>query len=328
MKQIIAILLLIFFIPTILAASFETKTQYNSEETLIAKISGDFAEKISSDDISFYRKHIEIPMEFELEKIENNYYLYAILPQPTELTNYSVIIKAKIMNNTKINDIELKNDFAISPEKALFNVKPGFLKTENDFSLTLQNLAEKDVIVNIETGEQEKGFFSSLFGSKKDESVNLKSKETKKIYFEIDDFKKSPSIITLKSNNTQYNISIFISSLPEKDEPEISPEEDITISPEIKQEAEEKNVEPKAIQKCDEMGGAVCAKTEKCEGEEKTAYDAICCFGTCTEKTVSSLNKILGIGIISIIILIIFVLLVKYKGTKKSFDLLDVARGK
>ena len=327
MKRIIAILLIIFFIPTILAVNLETKTKYNSGETLIAKISGDFAEKISSDDISFYRKHLEIPMEFELEKIGNDYYLYAILPQAEELTNYSVIVKAKIMNNTKINDIELKNDFTISPEKALFNVKPGFLKTEDDFSLTLQNLIEGDVIVSVETGEK-KGFFSSLFGSDKEESVSLKSKETKKIYFEKDDFEKSPSTIILKSNNTEYNILIFVPSLPEKDEPEVSPEEDITISPEIKKEADEKNVEPKAIQKCADMGGAVCAKTEKCEGEEKPAYDAICCLGTCTKKTFSSLNKILGIGIIVIIILMIFILLAKYKGTKKSFNILDVARGK
>ena len=330
MKQIAVILLIVLFIPTLLALNLETKTQYNSGETLTAKISGDFAEKISSDDISFYRKHIEIPMEFELEKIENNYYLYAILPQPEELTNYSVVVKAKIMNNTKVNDIELKNDFVISPEKALFNVKPGFLKTETDFSLTLQNLVEENIIVNVKTGEEKKGFFSSLFGSSnKEESVTLKSKEIQKIYFQKDDFKETPSTITLTSNDTEYSILIFIPTLPEKDKPEVNPEDDITIPPEIKKEAKEKNVEPKAIQKCAEMGGAVCAKTEKCEGEEKTAYDAMCCIGgTCTKKTVSSLNKILGIGIIAIIILVIFILLAKYKGTRKSFNLLDVARGK
>ena len=50
----------------IIECAVETKSEYNSGETLIAKISGDFTDKISSDDVSFFRKHVGIPMDFAI----------------------------------------------------------------------------------------------------------------------------------------------------------------------------------------------------------------------------------------------------------------------
>jgi len=326
MKQLIPFLFILFLLPTLLSIELDVKSQYNSGETLIAKISGNFLEKISSDDISFYRKHVQIPMDFEIEKIDNNYYLYAILPQPQELTNYSIKIQTKFMNSTEVVEQELKKEFIISEQKADFNIIPGFIKTENDFSLTLQNLKQIPVEIKIDE-ESEKGFFSSLFGSDEENSVTLNSEESKKIYFEIDDFDESLSTIKLNSNNTEYEVLVFVSSLPEKGGDWVEPEDDITLSPEIKQEAEEKKVDVQDLKNCKDLGGTICGSGTECDIPEKKEYDALCCYGNCVEKKITSW-KFLGWGIIILVIIILVVFFTKYKGAKKEFNLLDIARGK
>ena len=326
MKKLISYLFILLLLPTFLAINLETKSEFNSGETMVAKLSGNFLEKISSDDVSFYRKHIKIPMDFEIEKINDIHYIYALLPQPQELTNYSIKIQTKFMNNTEIVEQELEKTFSISEQKADFNVNPGFINTEQDFSLTIQNLLQSQVEVKVNE-ESEKGFFSSLFGSDNENSITLNSEESKKIYFKVEDFEESPSTIKLNSNNTIYEVLVFVPNLPGKKDDVVEPEDDITISPEIKQEAKEKRVDVEDLKNCKDLGGTVCGSGTECDQEEKKEYDALCCYGTCVEKEITSW-KFLGWGIVILVIIILIVFFTKYKGTKKGFNLLDIAKGK
>jgi len=76
------------------------------------------------------------------------------------------------------------------------------------------------------------------------------------------------------------------------------------------------------------MNGEICSKDEECIGDFTYALDEKCCLGTCEEKPKTPAWKILGWTIIILIILILIIFFTKYKGTKKPFDLLNIARGK
>lgn len=331
MKKLIPLLLFIFLLlPTLLAIEIKMNTNFSSGETLIAEIPGNFLEKITSQDVSFYRNHVKIPTNFEVGEISDSYYIYTNLPQPTELTNYSISIDVKYLDGTKVIEEEIKKNFTISEQKADFSVSPGFIKTEENFSLIIQNVKGIEVEVSVNKEDETKGFFSSLFGSsEKENSVTLSPGEIEELFFKLEDFEQGLSTIKLSSNNTSYEVPVLIPSIKLEEEIEEEIGEDITISPEIKQEAEEKNVEVIDIIKCERKGGTICPTDKICDGTEEVDEEGkgMCCIGICKEKQRTSAWKFFGILIIIAVIIIIFWFFTKYRKTKKGFNLLDIARG-
>ncbi|MEK6817441.1 MAG: hypothetical protein AABX80_01440, partial [Nanoarchaeota archaeon] len=86
---------------------------------------------------------------------------------------------------------------------------------------------------------------------------------------------------------------------------------------------------PEITKTCEEVNGSLCTKSQKCSGEKITAKDGICCLAKCEEKKKSSAGKIIGWGIVIILVaLYAWFYLSKYKKTKSKIDLLEVAEGK
>jgi len=86
---------------------------------------------------------------------------------------------------------------------------------------------------------------------------------------------------------------------------------------------------PKITKMCEELNGSFCAKSQKCSGEQVTAQNGVCCLAKCDEKKKSSAGKIIGWGIVIILVaLYIWFYLSKYKKTKSKVNLLEVAEGK
>ncbi|MBI2056915.1 hypothetical protein HYT91_01540, partial [Candidatus Pacearchaeota archaeon] len=80
---------------------------------------------------------------------------------------------------------------------------------------------------------------------------------------------------------------------------------------------------------CEELNGSFCAKSQKCSGEQVTAQNGICCLAKCGEKKKSSAGKIIGWGIVIIlVVLYVWFYLSKYKKTKSKVNLLEIAEGK
>ena len=328
MKKLTLLLFIFLLLPTILSIEIKMNTNFSSGETLIAEIPGVFLEKITSSDVSFYRNHVKIPTDFKVGKISNSYYVYTNLPSTTELTNYSILIAVKYLEGTKVIEEDVKKDFTISEQKADFNVAPGFIETEEDFSLTLQNVKGTEVEVKVNEEEEGKGFFSSLFGSsEKVNSIKLSPGETEEIFFKLEDFEQGISTIKLSSNNTIYQVPVLIPSVKLEEEIEEEIGEDITISPEIKQEAEDKGVTIKEIITCEKKGGTICGTNYECDVEEEIDEQGRgwCCVGTCSEKKIAPW-KFVGWFIVIAVIILIFWFFAKYKGTKKPFNLLAIGK--
>ena len=132
MKRTILILFLLIF-PLISAVEIDMKDEFDQGETLMAKISGNFLEQVKKENILFYREHVRVPLEYDLAKIDNEYYVYAELGNK-EPNNYSLRIEnVNYMKGATVVDDDLIKEFIITEEVADFSINPGFVITEKEF---------------------------------------------------------------------------------------------------------------------------------------------------------------------------------------------------
>src|SRR3989344_8822809 len=91
-KKAMLVMFVLVVLPLISAVQVDMKNEFSQGETLILKISGNFLEPIKEGEVYFYREYTKIPFEFELLKIEGDYYIYA--PTSSKIpSNYSIKIK-------------------------------------------------------------------------------------------------------------------------------------------------------------------------------------------------------------------------------------------
>src|SRR3989344_4861545 len=211
-KKIFVLLLLIFLIlPLVSSVQIDSKSEVNQGETLNIKISGTFLEPIQEDNIYFYRVYntsfVGVPFEFDLIKIDGDYYL-SISTFGKFPGNYSVTFKdlEYVIVGGETSDTDLVVNFFILEDFASFSTIPGVLIAENSFSVKIQNLKDTESTINVQEKisteiikDEEKGFFSSLFGGKNtfnqlnssQKSITMKAGETKNFEFELDGVNES-----------------------------------------------------------------------------------------------------------------------------------------
>ncbi|MBU2615653.1 MAG: hypothetical protein KKC19_00965 [Nanoarchaeota archaeon] len=195
-------LILIFTTPTLLAV----ETQFTKEsnifdqgETLIAKISGNFIDRITTENILFYQDHVRIPITYDVKKINDNFYIYSLLLNKPS-GNYSLRINdVEYIEGLKITDAEIRMNFTITSETADFYVTPGVVESNDDFFLKLRSLGGATTKVKIDSQDA----FTH------NSSVELTSGGTKNVNFFINDSEKILREITLSSENTTYTIPVL-----------------------------------------------------------------------------------------------------------------------
>jgi len=206
MKKLVVILLTLLIFPLISSVEFEMKKDFDQGETLLAVVSGNFLDQIIRDNIFFYKGHVRIPMIYEVEKINNDFYIYAMLIRK-EQGNYSIIIKdIRYNRGIEIVDEDIVKNFTITENTADFSLNPGFISTSEDFFLEVQNLQEERITVQIDAPE---AFISET-------SLELRSGELKRISFKLnEDAGNLSSVfeeIKLSSGNTSYSVPVFVMS--------------------------------------------------------------------------------------------------------------------
>lgn len=217
MKKIGALIILLL-LPVVSAIEFDMKTTFDQGETLMAKISGNFITPILKENIEFYRGHVRIPMNYDLARINDDFYIYASLLGKTQ-NNYSIVIKdAAYMQGAQIIEDEITKDFVITNSTADFLIDLGFAIASDSFSIKVQNLQDTTLTIQIRTKSavDEEDFFASLFGSgisgdTGSYSVTLKSGEVKTLDFNINNVTSSAlKILELSTTNLNYNIPIYV----------------------------------------------------------------------------------------------------------------------
>ncbi len=204
MKKITIILIILLIFPLISSVEFEMKEEFDQGETLLAVISGNFLDQIVRDKIFFYREHVRIPVIYEVGKINDDFYIYAMLTGK-EQGNYSVKIKdVRYMSGVEIVDEDIVKNFTITENTTDFSLNPGFIITSEDFFLEVQNLQEERITVQIDTPE---AFISET-------SLELRSGEIKRINFELNEevlnLDSAFEEIKLSSENANYFVPVFV----------------------------------------------------------------------------------------------------------------------
>ena len=194
--------LAIFFLPLISAVETDMKSQFAQGETLLAKVSGNFIDQITRENIFFYRGHVSIPMIYNVVKIEDEFYIYALLTGKTP-GNYSLSIEGvRYMKATKIVDDTLVSNFTISNETAVFSVNPGVVSTKDDFSVELQNLQDRKI--KIAVGDDSPFITSQT-------SLELRSGEKKNLFFDIGENAENGIVnMKLSSENFSYTLPVYL----------------------------------------------------------------------------------------------------------------------
>lgn len=140
----IYLLFLIFLIPSVLAISSDLKQTYQPGETLITEISGNFLNTIDASNIEFRRGHVgPLPFEYDLKKLGDNYFIYAVLP--TTQNNYSLWVKDILTTvNNQQSQIDFTQNFSIHGNLTPYSISPGFASTKKDFELTIASNIDQD----------------------------------------------------------------------------------------------------------------------------------------------------------------------------------------
>jgi hypothetical protein len=216
-KRVIFLMLFLFLMPLISSVEISSNSEFSQGETFLAKISGNFFESPVKENILFYREYERVPVIVYLQEINEEFYVYGQLfgKQPG---NYSMRIEnVRYYNVNEIVDDDLRQNFTITENQSDFFIDPGFISANSDFSFTLQNLRNYEIRVSsklMEESESSGGFFDSLFGGSSEEtnlsSVNLKSGEQKKMNFNYENLSQGLNTIELSTENTIYNIPVFI----------------------------------------------------------------------------------------------------------------------
>lgn len=202
MKKSIIFLAIFLIFPLISAVDFEIKSEFDQGETLLAKISGNFLEPVTEDNVFFYRGHVRIPMVYDIVGVDDEFYLYALLTGK-DSGNYSVILEdIKYMKGAEISEEDIVKNFTITEDTALFSVNPGFVETFEDFSIEIQNLQESKITVEITAG------IDSIVGN----STELKSGEIKNIEFDLIGDSPTTETVIFTSGNLTYEIPVFITT--------------------------------------------------------------------------------------------------------------------
>ncbi len=187
--------------PIISAIEFDIKSEFKQGETLIAKVSGNFVEPILKNNIFFYRGHVRAPIEYDVTKIDNEFYIYALLPATQN--NYSILIEnAQYMEGKEVIDEDIVRNFSITDEVADFSANPGFIIAKDDFFIEVQNLQDKKISIKSNIDE---------------DVVDLISGEIKKIYFDFDSIEEQTKTIELSSDSLVYEIPLYVFSNKTKD---------------------------------------------------------------------------------------------------------------
>lgn len=195
--------LIVIYLPTRLTgfSIIEQKSEFDNGETLISVVSGNFIDRITEDNVLFFHDHVQIPMIYEVGKINEDFYIYALL-KDKQAGNYSVVISGvRYMKGSQMTDEDIVKNFTITENTADFSVNPGFVITSEDFSIEVQNLQEEKITITADAPEE-------LTAS--EDSIELSSGQIKEINFQINTNQKILKNINLSSENTSYSVPFFL----------------------------------------------------------------------------------------------------------------------
>lgn len=149
----LVILTFTLLITGVSAISSDLKASYEKGETMIGEISGEILENIRPEQVEFKRSHIAVPVKYDIKKLADKYYIWAIAPNNEN--NYSLVIKdISTTVNGKVEQIDFMHNFSVSGNLTDYSIEPGFMLTKEDFNIAVQLNEDLEKEINIDFPEQ------------------------------------------------------------------------------------------------------------------------------------------------------------------------------
>lgn len=133
---------------SVYAMNTNIKSTYGTQETMIIKIGGNIAETIDAEQVEFKRGNIFVPLEYEVARVGNSWYVWAIAPE--QKGNYTFLINdvAVINNGGTLQKESYSSNFEVTNNLTGYNAKPGFMITDKAFSIEANVLDETSKEIN------------------------------------------------------------------------------------------------------------------------------------------------------------------------------------
>lgn len=200
MKRFSLFLLILLLVPLISAVEFDVNDEFSQGETLMAKVSGNFLQPLQKENVVFYRGHVRVPMEHDIKRLEDEYFIYASLLGKEE-NNYSIALEnIQYMSGAEVSEEDIVREFSINNQTADFWITPGFANT-NPFTIDVQNLQDNEITIEMKTKEDVEDA-----GEEYQEPIDIKSGQTKSIEFLIETPEPVFRWIEISTENLAYNI--------------------------------------------------------------------------------------------------------------------------
>jgi hypothetical protein len=192
-KKLFLAFLLLAILPSVFAISVSVDKTYTPRETILVKFDGNFLNNpIIAENIQFYSGRQLVALEYNVAKLDNSYYLYAILPNIER--NYTLVVKNVHYFEAGQEKMQtLQYNFSVTGNVSDFTVKPGFVITDTTFPLTLESNTNQ-LTVQLNYAD-----FST--------SIDLMPGIPKTIQVPLQ-FTQNVTLLKLKSQNTEYNIPV------------------------------------------------------------------------------------------------------------------------
>jgi hypothetical protein len=181
------------------------KSSYDQGETIIAKVSGNFYEPLKENNIFFYRGHVKIPMDYDVGKVGDHYYIRASTTGKSP-TDYSIKIKNfHYYKAGHLTDEEIVKEFSITEDIADFSIDPAFIISAGGFSIELRNFQSSTLSLDIDTPNG----INSL------SSIDLSPGQIKEIDFDTSELQETLlGKIEISSSTLAYLIPIYVTYEP------------------------------------------------------------------------------------------------------------------
>jgi len=137
------------------ALSTNLKSTYSQAETIIIKLTGKILEPITSKQVQFMRAgHFqEVPVEYEIEKLGEDYYLWAVAPK--DEGNYTLIInRVSSIEKGVPKKIDFQQNFSVKNDSVRYSIKPGVIVSDRDFEIKVISYQDEDFSISTDFPEE------------------------------------------------------------------------------------------------------------------------------------------------------------------------------
>ncbi|PIN90452.1 hypothetical protein COU61_02650 [Candidatus Pacearchaeota archaeon CG10_big_fil_rev_8_21_14_0_10_35_13] len=187
-------LLLVLVLSLVSAVDISISDSYRPGETIIGKIDGNFITPLKHDDLTFLDNRKVVPMVYDLFKIDDSYYFYAVLPLVDR--NYSLMLKdVRYFDSGFEKRSNILKNFSVQGNISGFSVSPGVVVTNKDFSILVRNYVGKSDV-------------SVTFGDVTN-TITLGAGKSEKFYFSIVDVPEF-STLMISSGSSSYEIPVLV----------------------------------------------------------------------------------------------------------------------